>query len=313
MHSRLDVRAVTVLVICCLIWGGQQTLIKAILPEVPPIFQAWLRFGGGAVLLWFWCRARGVPLFNTDGSLWPGLLAGVLFTAEFVALYIGMLYTTSGRMTVFIYTSPFWIALLLPLWAPSERLRTVQWVGLTCAFAAVAFALREGFTHGGAGLTWRGDMLGILGGLLWGLTTVVLRATRIKSVSPEKALFYQEAVAAVTLPFLSLAMGESWNVHWSSLSITVVALQITVSAFASYLAWQWLLMNYPATRLASFVFLAPLFTLIASSLWLSEPLSYGLALAMMLVAIGIMLVNKRSVVRQPVMANNPNTIEPLRK
>ncbi|MDR2991542.1 MAG: DMT family transporter [Burkholderiaceae bacterium] len=298
IHTRLDGRAVAVLLACCLIWGVQQTLVKATLPYLPPIFQASLRFVGGAALLWLWCRARRVPLFAADGSLWPGLLAGLLFTAEFVALYLGMMHTTSGRLTVFLYTAPFWIALVLPLWVPAERLRGGQWAGLACAFAAVAFALREGFLHGGAGLTWRGDLLGLVGGTMWGLTTVVLRASRLTRASPEKVLFYQVATAAVLLPVLSLALGEAWTWRWGAFATTSMVLQMSIGAFASYLAWQWLLMRYPATRLAAFIFLAPLFTLVTGALWLREPLSHGLVLAMALVAVGIVLVNRRTAVEE---------------
>jgi drug/metabolite transporter (DMT)-like permease len=292
-HTRLDGRAVAVLLLCCLIWGVQQTLIKATLPHIPPFLQASLRFGGGAILLWLWCRARRVPLFSADGSLWPGLLTGLLFSAEFVAVYLGLTHTTSGRLTVLVYTAPCWIALLLPLWLPTERLSGSQWLGLACAFAAVAFALREGFAHGGAGLTWLGDLLGLTAGLMWGLTTVVLRASRLTRVSPEKLVLYQVGVAAVLMPLLSLALGEAWSWRWSGFAATSIALQVVVGAFFSYLAWQWLLKHYPATRLASFIFLAPLFTLAAGGLWLREPLSPGLALAMALVALGIVLVNRR--------------------
>jgi len=298
---RLDGRAVAVLLFCCLVWGIQQTLVKATLPYIAPIFLASLRFAGGTIFLWLWCRARRIPLFNADGSLWSGLLAGLLFTAEFVTLYLGMLHTTSGRLTVFLYTAPFWIALLLPLWVPAERLHGVQWTGLACAFAAVVFALREGFVHGGAGLTWRGDLLGLAGGLFWGLTTVVLRASRLTHASPEKVLFYQMAVAAVLLPLLSLMLGETWTWRWGGFAATSVVLQMTIGAFVSYLAWQWLLMHYPATRLASFIFLAPLFTLVAGALWLHEPLSHGLVLAMALVALGIVLVNRRTAVQEVIV------------
>jgi drug/metabolite transporter (DMT)-like permease len=301
MQTRLDGRAIAVLLACCLIWGVQQTLIKATLPYIAPIFQAALRFIGGAVLLWLWCRARRVPLFNADGTLWPGLLAGALFTAEFVALYLGLLHTTAGRLTVFLYTAPFWVALLVPLWTPAERLHPKQWTGLACAFAAVVFALREGFTHGGVGLTWSGDLLGLLGGLLWGLTTVTQRATRLRQATPEKALFYLVAMAAVLLPLLSLALGEPWNWRWGGFAATSMAFQVIVSAFASYLAWQWLLLRYPATRLSSFTFLAPLFALLAGALWLHEPLSGSLVASMALVAFGIVLVNRRQVIEDVIV------------
>ena len=156
-QDQLDGRAAAILLACCLFWGVQQVLVKATLPELAPVFQAALRFVGATVLLLLWCAWRRVPLFARDGTLWPGLLAGVLFAAEFAAMYLGLQHTTASRLTVFLYTSPFWVALLLTLLVPAERLRRVQWVGLICAFVAVAFALREGFVRGGAGVTWRGQ------------------------------------------------------------------------------------------------------------------------------------------------------------
>ena len=49
--AHLDALAVTLLVGCCLVWGGQQVLAKATLAEMPPIFQAALRLGGATGLL----------------------------------------------------------------------------------------------------------------------------------------------------------------------------------------------------------------------------------------------------------------------
>lgn len=278
-------------------WGLQQVLVKATLPELAPVFQAAVRFVGAIVLLWLWCVWRGVRLFERDGSLGAGLLAGALFAGEFAAMYLGLQYTTASRLTVFLYTSPFWVALILPLLVPAERLRAVQWVGLACAFAGVAFALREGFTQGGAGLTWRGDLLGLAAGALWGLTTITIRSTVLARVSPEKMLFYQVAVAAVGLPLLSLGLGEPWHWQWSGFAATSIALQTLVGAFASYLVWMWLLANYPAMRISVFVFLTPLFALGAGALWLREPITPSLLAALALVALGIVLVNRRAPTR----------------
>ncbi|HMT15599.1 MAG TPA: DMT family transporter, partial [Ottowia sp.] len=272
-REQLDGRAIGILLACCLFWGVQQVMVKATLPELAPVFQAALRFAGATALLWLWCAWRGVPLFQRDGTLGAGLLAGVLFAAEFAAMYLGLQHTTASRLTVFLYTSPFWVALVLPWLVPAERLRRVQWLGLACAFAAVVFALREGFSHGGAGLTWRGDLLALAAGALWGLTTVSIRATRLVQVSPEKMLFYQVAVSTAVLPLLSLALGEPWNWHWSAFAATSLALQTVVGAFASYLAWMWLLAHYPATRVSAFSFLTPIFALMAGALWLHEPIT----------------------------------------
>ena len=296
--DHLDGRAAATLLACCLFWGVQQVLVKATLPELPPVFQVALRFIGATLLLWGWCAARGVPLLARDGTLWPGLLAGVLFAAEFAAMYLGLQHTTASRLTVFLYTSPFWVALVLPLLVPAERLHRVQWVGLACAFAAVAFALREGFSASGAGLTWRGDLLGLAAGVLWGLTTVTIRATGLVRASPEKMLFYQVAVSAVTLPLLSLALGETWVWRWSAFAATSMAVQTVIGAFVSYLVWMWLLAHYPATRISAFSFLTPIFALIAGALWLGEAVTPTLLLSLALVAAGIVMVNKRHPLRR---------------
>lgn len=290
--THLDTLAISLLLACCLFWGFQQVLVKATLPEVAPAFQAAIRFAGATVLLWLWCAWRGVRLFGADGSLRAGLLAGALFAGEFACLYVGLQYTSASRLTVFLYTSPFWVAALLPIWVKSETLRPVQWVGLACAFAAVAFALREGFSAAGAP-TWVGDVMALVAGMLWGLTTVVIRASSLAKVSAEKLLFYQVAVSTVTLPLLSLALGERWFWRFSPFALTSLVLQTVVGAFASYLAWMWMLGRYPATKISVFVFLTPLFALLFAALWLHEATTPSLLAALVLVALGIVLVNRK--------------------
>lgn len=294
-QTELDALAIGLLLACCLLWGFQQVLIKATLAELPPLFQASLRVLGATALLGLWCAWRRIPLFKADGSLAAGLLAGALFAAEFTCIYIGMQYTSASRLTVFLYTSPFWVALLVPLWVGAERLRGLQWLGLLAAFAAVLFALREGFL-GSHGLTLHGDLLGLLAGLFWGLTTVVIRATRLTQISAEKLLFYQLAASAVLMPLLSRGLGEVWHWQFSAFAVASLLVQTVLVAFISFLVWMWMLGRYPATQVSVFVFFTPLFALLFGALWLSEPVTPGLLLALAMVAVGIVLVNRRSAV-----------------
>jgi len=292
--EHLDGVAAAVLLACCMFWGFQQVLVKATLPELAPVYQAALRFVGATLLLLLWCRWRGVPLLRRDGTLGPGLLAGVLFAAEFACLYIGLQYTSASRLTVFLYTSPFWVALLLPLLVRAERLRRLQWAGLMLAFVAMAFALRESFVAPLSQRQLLGDALALAGGLAWGLTTVTIRASALARCSAEKLLLYQVGVAAVTLPLLSFALGETWSTQFSAFGITSLLLQTVVGAFASYLVWMWMLGRYPATKISAFAFLTPLFALLFGTLWLGEPLTPSLLAALAGVAAGIVLVNRRA-------------------
>jgi drug/metabolite transporter (DMT)-like permease len=295
MHDRkhhLDTLAITSLLVCCLFWGFQQILIKTTVGEVPPLWQAALRFVGATVLLVLWCVLRKVPLFERDGSLRAGLLAGLLFAAEFTCIYLGLRDTTASRLTVFLYTSPFVVALLLPRFVPTEKLRPVQWIGLLVAFVAVAVAFSEGFGHT-TPRQLRGDALALAAGTLWGLTTLVIRSSRLGSVSAEKTLMYQVGVTALVAPLLSLALGETWSLQYSSQAWGSIILQTAIGAFASYLAWMWLLRNYPATQMSSFTFLTPVFALVFGVLLLHEPLTAQLVLALLGVAAGIVLVNRK--------------------
>ncbi|GAC1535686.1 MAG: DMT family transporter [Ramlibacter sp.] len=289
----LDGLAVTLLLACCLFWGFQQILIKSTVAEVPALWQATLRFAGATVLLALWCAIRRVPLFGSDRTLGPGLLAGILFATEFTCIYLGLRETTASRLTVFLYTAPFVVALLMPRFVPTERLRGVQWVGLVIAFAAVAAAFGEDFMGGTTARQLRGDALALAAGTLWGLTTLVIRGSRLASASPEKTLFYQVAVTALVAPLLSLALGESWSLTYSAHAWGSLAAQTVVGAFVSYLAWMWLLTHYPATQMSSFTFLTPVFALVFGVVLLHEQLTTQLVLALVGVAVGIVLVNRR--------------------
>jgi len=291
--THLDSLAISLLLACCLFWGLQQLLIKTTVGEVPPLWQAALRFVGATALLWIWCVVRGVKLFGRDGTLPAGLLAGALFAGEFACIYLGLRDTTASRLTVFLYTAPFFVALLLPRLVPAERLRQVQWAGLVMAFVAVAVAFSEGFMGGATARHLRGDALALAAGILWGLTTVVIRASAMATASAEKTLFYQVAVTAVVAPLLSLALGERWSFTYSTYAWGSLAAQTVIGAFASYLTWMWLLRHYPATQMSSFTFLTPVFALVFGVALLQEPLTLQLVLALCGVAVGIVLVNRR--------------------
>jgi drug/metabolite transporter (DMT)-like permease len=238
-----------------------------------------------------------VPLFERDGTLWPGLLAGLLFSGEFAGIYLGLQHTSASRLTVFLYTAPFWVSLLLPRWVPAERLRGFQWLGLFIAFSGVVLAFSEGFGHMSSSQII-GDGMALAAGMLWGLTTLTLRTTRLATASAEKTLFYQVAVTAAVCPVLSLALGEHWGFSYSAWAWTSIGLQTVVGAFASYLAWMWLLRHYPATQMSSFTFLTPLFALVFGVVLLKEPLTAQLIVALAGVPLGIVLVNRRPAVQR---------------
>jgi drug/metabolite transporter (DMT)-like permease len=295
--DRLDGRAVVLLVLCCALWGLNQVASKVALAEVPPLLQAGLRSAGAALLLLAWARWRGLVLWRHDGTLRAGLLAGALFAAEFACIFIGLQYTGASRMVVFIYLAPFVVALGMPRLAPTERLDRWQLLGLVTAFAGVVWAFFEGLVSPSAGpRQWLGDALGITAAVLWGLTTLVLRGSRLSTALPEKTLLYQLVVSGAALGVASAAAGETWPPGVAALSgitLTSLLFQTVIVTFGSYLVWFWLVRHYPATRLSAFTLLTPVFGLLAGVLLLEEPATPRLLVALAAVAGGIALVNRR--------------------
>lgn len=291
----LDARAVVLVVSCTVIWGLGQVASKYALVSVPPLTQGGLRSLGAGLLVLGWVRYRRIPLWHRDGTLWPGLLAGVLFAAEFAAIYSALRFTTAGRMTVFLYLAPFVVALGMPFIARAERLHAVGIAGLVAAFGGVALAFADGFGAAAVGpLQWAGDLLGVAAALGWGATTLVIRATALGPADPAKTLLYQLAVSGVGLTAIGYAVGERIVWPLSAGVALAVAFQIAVVSSTSYLVWFWLLRTYAATKLSAFTLLAPVVALFAGAWLLGEPLTPRIVLALVTVCLGLLVVNRPS-------------------
>lgn len=238
-------------------------------------------------------RRRGIPVLTGDGSGRAGIAAGLLFGLEFCFINFGLHFTAASRMVVFVYLAPFVVALGMPFISRAERLSASQIAGLIAAFAALAYAFQEGFTGAAAGESQLlGDVLAIVGGLLWGATTLLLRATRLSTAAPERTLFFQLAVSAPVLLAAAAIAGEPLPAATIE-GASSILFQTVLVAFASYLVWFWLIRHYPATRVSAFTFLTPVAGLMFGALLLGEPVTARLLIAIAGIALGIQLVNRR--------------------
>ena len=293
--TRLDSLAVSLILICCVIWGLNQVIVKMTLPVVPPLMQGALRSALAAVLVGLWARHRGIGLLQPDGVNRAGVIAGALFALEFCCVYWGLQYTSASRAIVFLYLAPFIVALGMPFISASERLRPTQIAGLCLAFGALALAFRDGLVGPASqpSRQWLGDCLSVVAAAFWGLTTLWIRATPLASATPERTLFLQLAVSAPIMALASVLAGEPLPQLASALAWGSLGYQSAVIAFASYLTWFWLLRHYPATRVSAFTFLTPVLGLVAGVVLLDESLSVPMLIGLFGVAAGLWLVNRR--------------------
>jgi drug/metabolite transporter (DMT)-like permease len=294
-RSAIDPAAAALLVVLCLVWGVGQVAIKVGNEGISPLWHAAIRSGGSALLLWGWSAWRGVPLWRHEGPGLYGVTIAALFALEFVCVYWGFMFTTASRGVLFIYSTPFFVALGAHWLFPGERLHGAKVVGLVLAFAGLAVAFADGLR-----LPTRrevlGDVLQLAGAVLWAATTLIIKA-RGQAVSAHRTLFYQLAGSAVLLGALAMGSGEPGVTRLTGLVAAAVSYQVVIHAFASYLAWFWLLTRYPASHLHAYTFWTPLFGVLAGWLLLGDPMTPALVLAMACVAAGIYLVNRQPAAR----------------
>lgn len=293
-----DAFALQVMLVLCVVWGMQQVLIKWAAPDIAPVMQAAGRSGIAALIVGIaMCWQGGL---RSISSTWrAGLLAGSLFALEFLFIAEGLKLTTAAHMSVLLYTAPIFTALGLHWKLPSERLRPLQWLGIFLAFIGIVAAFVGGLSLSDMDSNMLlGDAMGVLAGMAWGATTVVVRSSRLSEAPVTLTLFYQLVVCVVGLLLIAVASGQVGLVELTPVGVGSVLFQGLVVSCASYLAWFWLLRRYLASNLAVFSFMTPLFGVTFGVLLLDEPLSLNFVIGAILVLFGITLVSGEQWVRK---------------
>jgi drug/metabolite transporter (DMT)-like permease len=286
----LSAGAVAMMLMLCLSWGFNQIAVKLVLPDVPPMLQATIRSAGALPVLLLIAWLRGVKLFQRDNTLVPGLFAGLMFGLEFVLIYHGLLLTSALRAVVFLYTAPFFVALGSYQFL-GERLRASQWGGLALSFAGVALAIGVPQADVDARVLL-GDLMIVGGGALWAATTLVVKATTLLKVAPEKALGYQVATSIPILAVAAWISGERLTHLPGPLALSLLAYQAFWVVGLTFLLWFALVKTYSASKLSAFTFITPLFGVVASYFIMHDRLSLAFGAAALLVIAGLYLVNK---------------------
>jgi drug/metabolite transporter (DMT)-like permease len=287
----LDALAAVTVVLLCLSWGFNQVAVKLAIHDIPPLLQGALRSALATLIVAGWCKARGMPLLARDGTLVPGLVAGVLFGLEFLCIYQGLAFTTASRAVLFIYLAPFLVVLGARIFLPADRFSRWQWLGLCLSFAGmlVAFGVP---TPALDPRQWLGDLLCVAGAVFWAATTLLLKASSLNRISPEKSMLYQLVVSAPILALAAALAGEHMVRTPSALAVGALAYQAIWIVSVTYVVWFALIKHYSANRVSAFSFLAPLFGVAAGHLVLGEPVTLAFAAAVALVTGGLVLVNR---------------------
>ena len=272
-------------------WGFNYVAVKLAIPDIPPITQAAIRSTGACVLVFLWCRLRGIPLFVRDGTLKAGLLCGVYFALEFILVYQGLHFTTASRAVLFLYLTPFLVVLGSRIMLPSDSFSGAQWIGLAMSFAGMVLA----FGLPTPALDPRqllGDLMTVGAAGFWAITILTIKTTPLARASAEKTMLYQLVVSAPVMAACAWLTGESIAPNPSTTAIVSMLYQTVWVVSITYVIWFFLVARYSANRLSTFTFLTPLFGVVIGHFTMGDPMTPAFTAAVALVAGGLVLVNR---------------------
>lgn len=263
-HSRHDeevkTRHVLLALLVALIWGVNFVAIEAGLRDVPPLTFAALRFALVAFPLMLfvprprvpWWTVVGVGLFMSAGHL------GFIY----LAMHLGL---PSGLAPLILQSQVLFTVLLAAVFL-GERPGRVQLLGIGAGVVGLGIVV----LGRGASADLLPLLLGLAGGLSWGLGNVVSRSAR--GAKPFSLVVWSAAVVPVPLLALSMlldgpaaparALVAMSPVAWASTVFTVL-----ISTLLAFTVWNGLLQKYPAAQVAPFTLLVPPVAMLAG--WLA--------------------------------------------
>ncbi|TCB56057.1 DMT family transporter [Acinetobacter terrestris] len=295
----LDARASGLMVILCIVWGLQQVVLKLAAADIAPIMQIAIRCGLSALLVLPLLQLQPNTHLYSKAYLLPGIWLAFLFSAEFVFIAQALEFTSASHTVVLLYTAPIFVALGLHWKLPSERLSRLQWSGIMIAFAGIVmtFMGREKQLDQGLSQVLWGDFLALLAGLMWAMTTISLRLSKLNEAHPTQTLFYQLVGGFIFLFPLAFILGQT-QIHWTYIAIGSLIFHTLIMSFMSLMLWFWLLRNYLASHLGVFSFLTPLFGMLFGILFLNETIELNFIVGTMLVMLGVGVVSMQDWIKR---------------
>jgi drug/metabolite transporter (DMT)-like permease len=288
----LDLRAMVSLIILTLLWGFNYAAIKYSNQGVSPVFAATLRSIIASICGVIYCVKKGERLFHTDIILFHGFMVGLLFGLEFACIYFGMLYTDAARSALFIYLSPFVVAIGAHFFLKGDRLNFLKTSGLIIAFTGI-FVVFGGRPKTAKPTMLIGDILEIMAAFLWGATTLYIKRFMAEKVHPINTFLYQLIFSIPILFIVSLILEPRWIYGIDPYIVASLFYQSVIVAFISYFIWFKLIHEYSVSRLSAFTFFTPIFGVLFGILFINEEPTVSLMVGLPLVSAGIFFVNWR--------------------
>ena len=267
------------------IWGFNFVAIRWGLDDFPPILLAALRFAVAAL------PAVVVPLppvplgrLLAVGTAW--------FVAQFGLLFLGMQAGMPPGLASVLMQSQVFFTVLFAALALGERPRARHLAGMAVAACGVA-AIGATVTGQGSDMTWLGLALVLTASACWAVGNIVMRGMGPVEFLP--MVVWLSVVAPVPLLVISLLVEGPGVVarslaDWTWLAVISILFQGAGATIAGYGMWSYLLRRYPASIVAPYSLLVPVFGILSSVIVFGERFGALRVLGIALILLGLVVV-----------------------
>ena len=290
MRTHIDAYGAVCLIGFSILLGINHVIIKVVNTGIQPVFFCGLRSLIAAFCIIIWMKHKRIPIAFPMSEWGVGIIAGIIFAIEFLFLFLALDYTTVIRNAVIYYSMPLWLSIMAHFLLPNECMTKTKFTGLCIAFFGVVWAILTKDDNNQS-YTLFGDLCALGGAIGWATIILLARGSGFSRVKPEMQLLWMTLVSTPILIVVSLFFGDLVR-ELQLIHLFGLLFQSVIVVAAGFIFWLWLLSIYPASGVASFAFLTPIFGMTFGWLFLDEILSSNIAFAALFVVLGIFLINK---------------------
>ena len=290
--NKIDAFGAVALISFSLLLGINHVVIKIVNVGLNPIFFAGIRSFIAFLFIIIWMKFTRKPIVLNKKNINICLIAGLVFALEFLFLFLALDFTSVSRNSIIYYSMPLWLTILLFFTKNKEKLSFIKLLGLILAFSGVVISVSKndsGLIINSSSLF--GDFLAFLAALFWALLIIIAKNSNFNKEIPEMQLLWMVMVSGPILICFSFFIEDPIR-DFQIIHIWGLLFQSIVVVAGGFLFWLWLLSKYPASGVASFSFLTPIFTIFFGWLILSEVMTPDFIFAAFLVITGLILINK---------------------